>query len=161
MQQTIITAQELIEREFTQKRTDPNLVKNDVLFSVQYNSLRPTIGDDFYDDLIASMPDNTLTTAEQSLIDDYIKPYLLPVTYAQVLPDIVYNSSSQGIMLNQPEFTSNGGRAGLQLMRETAAIRANAMKERLLDYLCDNTSTFTLFCNQSTSTKQHGGIILY
>jgi hypothetical protein len=115
----------------------------------------------FYDDLIAQkdpIPSNynpNLPPLQQAfpsnadyeyLWTQYLLAYLSRAVYYMALPDIVLQTGSNGLFLNNTEFGSNGGIASLKFMQDTQLNNLEGRKPLIINYLCENQSTYPLFC---------------
>lgn len=149
--------------------------------------LRPIINKTFYDDLLAnknSTPSNynidlgplveafPTVAAYETLWKQYLLPFLSRAVYFVALPEIVLQSGSNGLFLNNTEFSNNSGIDGLKFMQDTQLQHLEKRRPFIIEYLCDNKATFTLFedkicpCCEETDCTETGsasdlGIVLY
>ena len=101
--------------------------------------LQTILGTKFYNSLLSkvSSTGNTFNADELELVDTYIAPYLIQVSYFEMIPHLHYRSMNVGIV--EPG-TQDGGRNGVDLntmkyLRTIQGQRSDFYKMRLIDYL--------------------------
>ena len=116
----------------------------------------------FYADLVAQknvVPSNynpdlgpvveafPLNADYEFLYTEYLLSYLSRAVYYLALPEIVLQTGSNGLFLNNTEFNSNSGLDGLKFMQDTQLQNLEKRRPFIIDYLCKNKTTYTLFCD--------------
>lgn len=116
---------------------------------------------DFYDDLIAQKDVNPSNYNANNgplqqafptnpdyefLWTEYFLAYLSRAVYYMALPDITLQTGSNGLFLNNTEFSTNGGIEALKFMQDTQLNNLEGRKPIIIQYLCDNQDIYTLFC---------------
>lgn len=79
---------------------------------------------------------------------EYLLAYLSRSVYYLALPEIVLQTGSNGLFLNNTEFSSNSGLDGLKFMQDTQLQHLEKRRPFVVDYLCKNKDTFPLFCEE-------------
>lgn len=149
----LITAAQVITGAVNNKNLDPLLIKDDYILAAELDYLRPRLGDDFYDAIVATP--GTYTTL---LV--YIRRALAFYVLLKALPFIHFHLASQGIMvagINYAAPVTDQQRSDLATMCENLAEVHMREMER---YLANNLSTYTLYGSDIT-TKIKGGIIMH
>jgi hypothetical protein len=162
MAQTLLaTSAEVVAECFTFANTDSALVKNTHIELAQMNNIKPILGQELYDLIIAHKAANTLTGAETTLVNDYIKRPLLWYAYANSLINVFNQTGSGGIVQHSNEFGNQVSQTGYANSKAEATRTADSYAEILRTYLNENSSTFPLYLSgQNTSKKIGFGIIL-
>jgi len=154
----LITPTQVISLAFEDVNLYTTKIKDAHIYVAQEEYLRPLLGNDFYDDMIAKFGDSPYA----SLIADYL---LIPLAYFVkyvALPELTISVSSLGMNLVQPEGTIATTDKQAGLMRQQAMDVANALMNKAIRYIEDNETTFTEY-NQADTVKSEskvlGGII--
>ena len=104
-----------------------------------------------------------------TLVNDYIKNYLVFCVKFEILPDITYNTTSQGVVDNLADFTSPVDPSKLNYLRQETFKKAETYKKKMEKYLDDNITLYPEWkgcdgCDNKTKggnvSKRHG-IITY
>jgi len=154
----LITSAQVVSLAFDDVNLYTSKIKDAHIYVAQEEYLRPLLGQDFYDDMIAK--------SEQSPYSDLITNYLIiPLAYFVkyvALPELTISVSSLGMNLVQPEGTIAATDRQAGLMREQAMDVAKALMDKAIRYIEDNETTFTEYNQADTvksETKVLGGII--
>jgi hypothetical protein len=101
--------------------------------------LMPILGAKFYYHLLDQVTStgNTFNSDELTLINEYVSPYLIQVSYFELIPHLHYRSMNVGIV---GPSGLEGGRTGvdsdtMKYLRNIQKQRADFYKQRLQDYL--------------------------
>lgn len=102
---------------------------------------------------------------------EFLLSYLSRAVYYLALPEIVLQTGSNGLFLNNTEFSSNSGLDGLKFMQDTQLQNLERRRPFIIDYLCKNKDTYPLFCEEDicnccsdcteVESGSNLGIILY
>jgi len=103
-----------------------------------------------------------------TLVNSYIKDYLAFCVKFEVLPDITYNTTSQGVVDNMADFTSSVSEKKLNYLRQETYKKAETFKKKMHLYLDANSSLYPEWggcgccssCSSGSVSKRHG-IITY
>jgi hypothetical protein len=104
-----------------------------------------------------------------TLVNEYIKNYLAFCVKFEILPDITYNTTSQGVVDNLADFTSPVDPQKLNYLRSETYKKAETYKKKMEKYLDDNQTLYPEWkgcdgCDNKTKggnvSKRHG-IITY
>jgi len=149
-------------------------------YGIPYNSQVVTVDTPGAVTSITINQDVTLSHATASLTfkkpygalrDDYILDYLAFCVKFEILPDITYNTTSQGVVDNIADFTSPVNERKLNYLRQETYKKAETFKKKMHSFLDKNASNYPLWngcgggCNSCKTgggnvSKRHG-IITY
>lgn len=158
----MITAQEVIDIAFNDVNFLPSKIKSSYIDIAMYDFLRPEIGADFYDAIIADQEKQTPTPAITTFVNTYLKPSLAFYVKYVAIPDIATSLSNMGL-INEFSQTSNtvSDRQRGELMQQTKN-NAEALMKKAIDYLEKNSTDFPDYNTEekvSEKVKVRGGII--
>ena len=96
------------------------------------------------------------------LKEDYIVNYLSFCVKFEVLPDMTYNTTSQGVVENVADFTLPVGEKKLSFLRQETFKKAETYLRYMHDFICENQVSYPDYCNPNAGgvSKKHG-IIIY
>lgn len=162
----LVTAAEVISNSFTNANTDTALVSNSTLLLAELAHLKEAIGKKFYEELKTQHNDGTLTTANQTLMDDFLIRTLCWFARFEVINEVQSNSSSMGIVHNIDEFSTIIDPAELNAYKQDTYRKSEIYLQDMIEFLNDpdNSADYPTYtanapCN-NTTYKNHG-IIMY
>jgi len=97
--------------------------------------LQTLLGTKFYNHLLNAVKTNTLTNPEQTLIEDYIAPYLIWRSLWEALPSIYMRLMNKGISVGESPNSRTADKGDLQYMRNIHQQRYEFYAQRMMDYL--------------------------
>ena len=155
----LITKNEVVDRAMTNANFDTHLIKTTFIEIAELNHVKPFLGEDLY---IA------VSGGSYVSLMPYIKDYLAFCVKFEILPDITYNTTSQGVVDNIADFTSPVSEKKLNYLRQETYKKAETFKKKMELYLNDNSSLYPEWhgcgdCGGKTRgnvSKRHG-IITY
>lgn len=103
----------------------------------------------------------TIYTPEGYLIDKFIKNLLAFAVKFEALPDMTYNSTSQGIVENMADFTTPVDGKKLSFLRNEIYKQAQTYKRRMVEFLHQEDLNYPLYEPDDESTTKRSGIIMY
>ncbi len=155
----LIAASDVVTK-FTYLNTDEALIKNDHIFTAQYDHVKPKIGDDWYDELITEKA-TSFSAANQTIYDNYLKDALSWFALAEAVPNIIYQSGNQGVFEHSPEFNLPTGRKGMQQITDYAMSMGDSLIAAMIDYVKDNLSSYPLYtASKQAELSRLGGLLL-
>jgi len=162
----LVTAAEVISNSFTNANTDTALISDSTLLLSELAHLKEAIGKKFYEELKTQHHAGTLTTANQTLMDDFLTRTLCWFVRFEVINEVQSNSSSAGIVHNIDEFATIIDPSELNAYKQDTYRKAEIYLKDMLDYMNDNdqsglypTYESNKPCNDDVY-KNHG-IIMY
>lgn len=99
--------------------------------------LQPLLGTKFYDELLSkvSATGNTFNANELTLVNDYISPFLIQVSYFEMIPHLHYRTMNRGIVKGDMESATGVDIETMKYLRTIQKQRADFYMMRLQDYL--------------------------
>ena len=156
MTTTFIISEEKL-REFTDinDNLDSKLIKNGVR-EAQDIYLQRLTGTSLYEYILAEIDANTLTGAYQTLVDDFIQPFLIYASYWELLDAVYTRPRNNGLL--QPTGGENSEKAdGTWYNRKRQAVenKREYYAERLTNYLIQNQGDFPQLNDNGPFWKQN------
>jgi hypothetical protein len=156
----LITNIEVIDRAMTNANFDTHLIKATFIEIAELNHLKPFLGKDLY---------NACVGGGYVSLQPYIKDYLAFCVKFEILPDITYNTTSQGVVDNMADFTSPVNEKKLNYLRQETYKKAETFKKKMHLYLDDNSTLYPEWggcggcssCSRGSSVTKRHGIITY
>jgi|TARA_B100001094_G_scaffold332747_1_gene406243 hypothetical protein len=152
---------------------DPNLITDDIIKIAEITHIEKVIGREFYEELVTQHdPTGTLTTANQTLMDDFLVRCLSWFVRFETLNDLQYNTTGTGIMENIDDFSQAVSPKQFDLIKQDVYRKATLFLQDMLDYISDenNINNYPTYKTSKyrdedamgdvTANKQ-GGIIFY
>ncbi len=99
--------------------------------------LQPLLGTKFYKHLLSqvSATGNTFNNDELELVNEYISPFLINVSYFEMIPHLHYRTMNRSIVEGQMESATSVDAETMKYLRGIQKQRAEFYKQRLQDYL--------------------------
>lgn len=138
---------------FSEVRTLPcSFTLDDIeafVLDAQEFDMQPCLGEDFWEDLIANYNSAPYTTLLAR--DDY-KRALVYFSFARWVKDGYYHSTGSGFFAAQSDFSRQLSKEERDEIYQRNKAKGAAYLERVVDYLNDNTSTYTEWSNTDDCT---------
>jgi hypothetical protein len=134
----LVSAGEVISNSFTNANTDPALISNNTILLTELAHLKPALGKKFYEELKKQHNDGTLTTANQTLMDDFLTRCLCWFVRFEVINEVQSNSSSMGIVHNVDEFATIVDPSELNAYKQDTYRKSEIYLKDMLDYMEDS-----------------------
>ena len=142
---------------------DEALIDNKIIL-VQRKYVRDLLGEDFFDEIVEQVHDNSLTADNTTLMDDYIKPMLAHYVVYECFPIIRNNITSSGIVTLDQEFTSPSSREDYAALRNQILAHADDLRAELIYFIKkqqeDDSSKYPLYERKDNYQAKYG-IITY
>jgi len=163
---TLATAAEVISNSFTNANTDPALISTNTILLSELAHLKTAIGKKFYEELKTQNNNGTLTTANQTLMDDFLIRTLCWFARFEVINEVQSNSSSMGIVHNIDEFATVIDPSELNAYKQDTYRKAEIYLQDMLSFLNDSDNsadypTYTANAPCNVTTYKNHGIIMY
>lgn len=162
----LVTGAEVISNSFTNFNTDPALISNNTILLTELAHMKPALGKKFYEELKTQNNNNTLTAANQTLMDDFLKRCLCWFVRFEVINEVQSNSSSMGIVHNIDEFATIVDPSELNAYKQDTYRKSEIYLKDMLDYMedSDQNGLYPTYesnrPNRGYAYKNHG-IIMY
>jgi hypothetical protein len=115
---------------------------------IQYISIAQDIhiqamtGTDLLEKLQAEIIAGTLANPYLALLTDYIKPVLIHYAMVEYLPFSAYTIANKGVYKHGAENSETVSKDEVDFLMEKERKTADYYKQRFIDYICQNSSTF-------------------
>jgi len=162
----LVTAAEVISNSFTNANTDTALISNNTILLSELAHLKSALGQKFYEEIKTQHNDGTLTTENQTLMDDFLTRCLCWFVRFEVINEVQSNSSSAGIVHNIDEFATIIDPAELNVYKQDTYRKAEIYLKDMIDYMTDSDQnglypTFDANKPCSDNVYKNHGIIMY
>ena len=128
---------------------DDNLIMPYILLAQDMNIL-PVLGTDLYDKLKSDVQGGSLTGAYKTLVETYIQPALVQFAFSTLAPYLRLRFSNNSVVvMGATEQSSSASYDDLRPVMETAENAAEFYRQRLIDYLKNNSSSFSEYTSNS------------
>ena len=111
--------------------------------------LETKLGTDLYAKLEAEITAGTLAGAYKTLVDDYIGDMLVQWAFYECIPWLRFKVQNGNIYSKTSETGTALSESEASLLREEVRNTAEYYTERLIDYLCNNNSSFPEYTTSS------------
>ena len=162
----LVTAAEVISNSFTNANTDPALISDNTILLSELAHIKSELGQKFYEEIKTQHNDGTLTTENQTLMDDFLTRCLCWFVRFEVINEVQSNSTSAGIVHNIDEFATVIDTAELNAYKQDTYRKSEIYLKDMLDYMNgdDQSGDYPTYesnkpCNDNVY-KNHG-IIMY
>ncbi len=94
---------------------------------------------------------NTLSSAETTLLQDYIQPYLIQRSYYECIPEIWARIMNKTIVVGNTEGGSAVSASEMKYLRSITQDRFEFYAQRLMDYIKNNPNDFPEYYSYSST----------
>jgi len=113
--------------------------------------LQTLLGTKFYNYMLDAAQNNTLSSKETILLQDYIQPYLIQRAYYECIPELWMRTMNKGLILGNTEQGNTASPADMKYLRNMTQNRYEFYSQRLMDYIKDNPNDFPLYFSYSSN----------
>ena len=146
---------------------DGSLITNDIIKIAEITHIEKSISREFYEELVTQHHNGVLTNPNDTLMDDFLIRCLSWFVKFEVLNDVMYNTTSSGVMVNIDDFSQQVSQKQFDLIKQDVYRKANLFLQDMLDYLNDenNIANYPTYktnrmeqstLNNDTTNKAHG-----
>ena len=111
--------------------------------------VKTKLGSDLYEKLEADITAGTLAGAYLTLVDDYISEVLVNFSFYHAIPFLRFKVENGNIYSKTSETGTPLSTEEAQHLREEVRNTAEYFTERMIDYICNNTSSFPEYSTNS------------
>jgi len=159
----IITSAEIIELSIPLKAGFEPRYFDKWILKGQRQWVKPFLGVDFYDEILDEI-EGTLTSDNETLVTDYLKPMLAHYMLYERLPQISSHVTNAGVTSQTDEFSAPAPQISISGIRNQALSDAQHFEEQTREFIKeaqeDDSSKYPLFeCGKKNSNKY--GFIFY
>ena len=127
---------------------DDDLIRPYV-YMAQQRWILPVLGTKLYDKISADIDAGTVTGDYETLLNDYIIPSTVQYSFVQLVPFLRLRFVNNAVVVMNSEQSSAATYDDLKPLMDQALDMATFYRERLIDYICNNS---TLFPEYNTNT---------
>lgn len=162
----IITSQECVDIALQNNINFDKAILDKYIINAQRTYLKSTIGEDYYDEILDMVETtSTMTSDNQTVIDNFIKPMLAFFVVWEAMPESRNNITNQGIMINRTEFTNQSDKFDFSTLRNAVFRQGEIYMRDLVEYIKNqqemNSSKYPLFDSSGKKQQNKNGIIFY
>jgi hypothetical protein len=166
----LVTPAEVITESITNLNFDTTLISENIVKLAEISHIEKPLSREFYEELVTQHAGGTLTVANTTLFDDYLKRTLCWFVKFELMNDIQHNTTSSGIVTNIDDFSESVTPQQYDLMKKDVYRKANIFLQDMLDYLNDSVviTSYPLYQKygegsiiNNDSTNKKAGIIFY
>lgn len=132
----LITAEEVINFACESVNFDEGFILDKTIIGVQYDELFSVLGKDYYNELLIQSL-TSYTSANQIIIDRYVKPFLAYKIKSRVMAVASFKMTNAGIVQNSGEFVERSMVKDVDYARNEASQMGDSFKWQLVAYLND------------------------
>lgn len=159
-----ITADQV--KTFAVRKTEfDTTIINQNIYSTQVKYLREFLGSKFYDEIHAQIEGSTVTTDNQTLLDDYLEPALAFFVMAESVIDQHYKATNAGFVVDQPEHSEAVQTRELDLIRNNYLSKANTLLRIAQIHIEDSqesdSTKFPLYNEGTSDDGRRAGVTEY
>jgi len=127
---------------------DDDLIRPYV-YMAQQRWILPVLGTKLYDKISADIDAGTVTGDYETLLNDYIIPSTVQYSFVQLVPFLRLRFVNNAVVVMNSEQSTAATYDDLKPLMDQALDMATFYRERLIDYICNNS---TLFPEYNTNT---------
>jgi len=128
---------------------DDNLIMPYILLAQDMNIL-PVLGTDLYEAIKTKIQGGSLTGDYKTLVETYIQPALVQFAFSTLAPYLRLRFSNNSVVvMGATEQSSSASYDDIKPLMETATDAAEFYRQRLIDYLRNNSSLFSEYSSNS------------
>ena len=163
---TLVTSAEVISNSFTNANTDTALISTNTILLAELAHIKPALGKKFYEEIKTQHHNGTLTTANQTLMDDFLTRTLCWFVRFEVISEVQNNSTSEGIVNNIDEFATIIDPSELNAYKQDTYRKSEIYLKDMIDYMEDEDQdgqypTYESDRPRRGHTYKNHGIIMY
>jgi hypothetical protein len=109
------------------------------------------LGTDLYNRIKEDVVNDDITGAYATLLDNYLRRMIMWWTMYEVLPHLYVKTDNGSLVIRTSEDTTPISQTDLQNYRDQARQQAMFYTQRMVDYLCHNSSDFPEYMTNTTN----------
>lgn len=133
---------------------DTKMIQSTIAFA-QDLYLMPILGTDLYNQLLTQVSGSTLSTANDTLLESYIKPCLASYTIYEISDFLVFKFTNKSIEKQKSDTSDPISLQELNHLKGKLLVRSQHFGERLTKFLQGNTTTYPLYLNGNSTIDKY------
>jgi hypothetical protein len=111
--------------------------------------IHPMLGTALYDQICDQVQNSTLTVANETLLDDYIKPSLKYFVLYESGRDVTYKFMNKGLLSKNSENSNAVDPSTLKQIREEYKDKGEWYRQRMIDFILENETDYPEFTSNT------------
>jgi hypothetical protein len=146
----------LITEDYLKKYTaitdavDPNIIRP-AIYLAQDKQITNYLGTDLMNKIKADVSAGTISGDYETLLNDYVLKSLLWWTMVELYPSLLYKHDNGNLVSRQSEDTTPVTKGEMESLKEAARDNARYYTNRLVQYLCYNSTLFPEYTSNSNN----------
>ena len=122
-----------------------------IMIMVQDHYIQPILGTDLFDEIADQINTSTTTSANQTLLNLYIRKCIIYYVLSELAPALKYRYHNKGVMVRNSENSQPATLEEIQFEINRWKQKAEWQAQRVTDFLCENNTTYPLYYNGNTT----------
>lgn len=135
-----------------ENNVDDKLIAQTIIM-VQDIQLQQILGSDLYNEIADQINASTLTSLNQTLLDDYIRDFIINATIADGAIIFNYRFSNKGVVTQNSDNQQPVSQRELELIEQKWGRMAEFYGKRLSGYLAENSNTYPLWMSGNNNLQ--------
>ena len=155
----LVTPIEIVEKSFANQNIDLSLIKPTLIDSIQERYIRPYLGNELFDLIVAESQANIFTGLNETLLNDYIKDIICNSIAIELINQFSLRLTSKGVLSPRSDTSNTGSRDERTDLIKMYQQLSRTGLDKMERFLTDNDTSFPLWL-RFTGSKIRAGIIL-
>lgn len=125
---------------------DVKYIRESILWA-QDSEIQKILGSTLYNKIKTDIAASALAGVYKTLVDDYIQVTLKHYVTAECLAMATYKITNKGLQIQDSEQSSPASTSNINFLVEKETNKADWYRQRLIDYLCENSSSYPEYLN--------------
>lgn len=138
------------ENSILNDNTDWKVVQP-IMIMTQDQYIQPILGTDLFDEIADQIYTNTVTAANTTLLNLYIRKCIIYYVLSELAPALKYRYHNKGIMVRSSENSQPASLEEIQFEISRWKQKAEWAAERVTNFLVENNTTYPLYYNGNTT----------
>lgn len=144
-----ISTSKIKQDSLVSDNVDTKYIRSVILY-VQDMEVETVLGSTLYDEIEAEIIAGSLSTANETLVNDHIQPMLIHYVTAEVVESAHYKITNKGTQIQDSEQSAPASRGEVHRYAEKFRNMAENYKQRLINFLCENETDYPSYQNTGT-----------
>lgn len=140
----LISIDRLKEFSVINENVDSKLIEPTII-NVQELYLYDVLGKDLYNEIITQVNASSVTSLNQTLLNDYVEPYLINKVISEAVIDLNFKIRNKGIQTNSSDNGQPVGLTELSQLQGKYNNLAEGYKTKIENFLCENGTDYPLY----------------
>lgn len=120
-----------------------------VIETQQKKEIRHLLGYSLYNDIQEQVSGGTLSTANDTIYEDYLKMILALYCYKRLLVSMTYQLENAGLRKKYSDVSEVAESSEIRYVRSEVQDDIDFYKKELIKYICENQSSYPLYYNDT------------